>query len=65
MVGDNITIDAENQAISDRNSDFTDITSNSLGAKIQVEDNIIVLGTDKNNNETNYCRHCEKSFSTK
>ena len=65
VVGDIITINAENQAISDRFSDITDITSNSLGEKIPVEDNITVLGTDKNNNETNYCRHCEKSFSTK
>lgn len=32
----------QNQPISDRISDITDITSNSLGEKIQVDDNINV-----------------------
>lgn len=32
----------QNQPISDRISDITDITSNSLGEKIQVDDNITV-----------------------
>lgn len=37
---------------------------NSSGEKIQIDDNITV-DDYKNNNETNKCRCCEKSFSTK